>query len=112
MPISRGVLVYSAVSITTVEMESDDKVYVQEGTEIKVEAIFNKRDPGTRRFIGTCIASEECKEDVRPPSISSRCTFDIGGVRFDAPTAPPIAKNTAAQWGSSRLVCTVTTIII
>ena len=89
-----------------------EQIFVLEGTEITVKAIYNPKALNTQRFVGTCIAREECKEDHLLPQLSvcTTCAFDIGRVRFDAPIALPIAANTPAQWGETMIACTVTTI--
>ena len=110
LPILRGLKVYADHNLATPNIESADQVFIQEGTEITVAAIYDPSAPDTKRFIGTCFASEESKDERLPPSIESRCRFNIDSVRFDAPINLPIAADTTAQWGPSKIACTVTRI--
>ena len=110
VPISRDLTVYSAISIALVNQEDDEKVFIQEGTQITVEGIYKPKIADTRIFIGTCIARpEESKDDVLP-SIFSRCRFNIDLVRFDVPISLPIGANALERWGPSKIACTVTRI--
>jgi hypothetical protein len=107
-PISPGALVYSSHDVSTEDNDTGDMVRIPQGTEIKVIRICNPSAADTTVFFGECLASSEWFLGLSQRSAYSSCTcrFSIGGVRMDAPITPATAK-TRAQWGTSRIACTV-----